>query len=59
MSQSLKMDIIGNNNISLEHLNGPRFHSNRHGKRNLAMNLIKKLRELHRKNHNRNWQQSG
>lgn len=54
MSQYLKMDIIGNNNISLEHLNGPRLHSNRHGKRNLAMNLIKKLRELHRKNHNKN-----
>ena len=53
------MDIIDNNNISLEHLNGSGLHLNRHEKGKLAMNLIKKVQELCRKNDNRNWEQSG
>ena len=56
---SLKIDTIDNGNISSEHLNGSSLHLNRHGKGKLTMNLIKKLRELRRKNFNRNWQQSG
>ena len=40
-------------------MNGSGLHLNRHGKGKLAMNLIKNLRELRRKNFNRNWQQSG
>ena len=53
------MDTIDNGNISSEHLNGSGLHLNRHGKGKLAMNLIKKLRELRRRKFNRNWQQSG
>ena len=56
---SLKIDTIDNGNISSEHLNGSGLHLNRHGKGKLAMNLIKKLRELRRRKFNRNWQQSG
>ena len=51
---SLKIDTIDNGNISSEHLNGSGLHLNRHGKGKLAMNLIKKLRELHRRRFNRN-----
>ena len=51
---SPKMDIIDNSNISSEQLNGFDLHLNRHGKSKLHMNLIKRLRELHRKNYNRN-----
>ena len=51
---SLKIDTIDNGNISSEHLNGSRLHLNRHGKGKLAMNLIKKLQELRRRNFNRN-----
>ena len=51
---SVKIDTIGNGNISSEHLNGSGLHLNRLGKGKLAMNLIKKLRELRRKNFNRN-----
>ena len=40
-------------------MNGSYLHLNRHRKGNLAMNLIKKLLELRRRNFNRNWQQSG
>ena len=40
-------------------MNGSGFHLNRHGRGKLAMNLIKKLRELSRRKFNRNWQQSG
>ena len=50
---SFKIDIVDNGNISSEHLNGSGLHLNRHGKGKLAMNLIKKLRELRRKNFNR------
>ena len=53
------MDTIDNGNISSEHLNGSGLHLNRHGKGKLAMNLIKKLRELRRRKFNKNWQQSG
>ena len=57
---SLKKDNVTDNNIiSSEHLNGSGLHLNRHGKGKLVMNLIKKLRELRRKNSNRNCQQSG
>ena len=56
---SLKMNIIDNCNISSEHINDSGLHLNRHGKGTLAMNFIKKLRELRRKKFNRNWQQSG
>ena len=42
---SLKIDAIDNGNISSEHLNG---------KGKLAMNLIKKLRELRRKKFKKN-----
>ena len=48
------MDIIDNGNISSEHLNGSSLHLNRHEKSKLAMNLIKKLRELRRIYFNRN-----
>ena len=51
---SLKIDTIGNGNILSEHLNGSGLHLNRHGKGKLAMNLIKKLRELRRRKFNRN-----
>ena len=51
---SLKIDTIGNGNISSEHLNGSSLHLNRHGKGKLAMNLIKKLRELRRRKFNKN-----
>ena len=51
---SLKIDTIDNGNISSEHLNGSGLHLNRHGKGKLAMNLIKKLRELHKRKFNRN-----
>ena len=51
---SLKIDTIHNGNISSEHLNGSGLHLNRHGKGKLAMNLIKKLRELRRRKFNRN-----
>ena len=51
---SLKIDTIDNGNISSEHLNGSGPHLNRHGKGKLAMNLIKKLRELRRRKFNRN-----
>ena len=51
---SVKIDTIGNGNISSEHLNGSGLHLNRLGKGKLAMNLIKKLRQLCRKNFNRN-----
>ena len=51
---SLKIGTIDNGNISSEHLNGSGLHLNRHGKGKLAMNLIKKLRELGRRNFNRN-----
>ena len=51
---SLKIDTIDNGNISSEHLNGSRLHLNRHEKGKLAMNLIKKLQELRRRNFNRN-----
>ena len=51
---SLKVDTIYNSNISSEHLNGFGIHLNRHGKGKLAMNLIKKLRELRRRKFNRN-----
>ena len=51
---SLKIDTIDNSNISSEHLNGSGLHLNRHGKGKLAMNLIKKLRELRRRKFNRN-----
>ena len=51
---SLKIDTIDNGNISSEHLNGSGLHLNRHGKGKLAMNLTKKLRELRRRNFNRN-----
>ena len=37
-----------------KHLNGSSLHLNRHGKGKLAMNLIKKLRELRRRKFNRN-----
>ena len=50
---SLKIDTIDNGNISSEHLNGSGLHLNRHGKGKLAMNLIKKLRELRRRKFNR------
>ena len=40
-NNSLKMDIIDNGNISIEHFNDSGLHLNRHGKG--------KLRELHRK----------
>ena len=43
---SLEVDTIDNGNISSEHLNGSVLHLNRHEKGKLAMNLIKKLREL-------------
>ena len=56
---SLKIDTIDYGNISSEHLNGSGLHLNRHGKGKLAMNLIKKLRELRRRNFNINWQESG
>ena len=49
-NNSLKMDIIDNGNISIEHFNDSGLHLNRHGKG--------KLRELHRKNFYGNWQQS-
>ena len=49
----LKIDTIDNGNISSEHLNGSGLHLNRHGKGKLAMNLIKKLRELRRRKFNR------
>ena len=42
---SLKIDTIDNGNISSEHLNGSRPHLDRHGKRKLVMNLIKKLQQ--------------
>ena len=48
--KSLRIDIIDNGDISSEHLNGSSLHLNRHGKGKLAMNLIKKLRELGKKN---------
>ena len=51
---SLKIDTIDNGNISSEHLNGSGLHLNRHGKGKLAMNLIKKLRELRRRKFNKN-----
>ena len=51
---SLKTDTIDNCNISSEHLNGSGLHLNRHGKGKLAMNLIKKLRELCIRSFNRN-----
>ena len=51
---SLKIDTIDNSNIPSEHLNFSALHPSRHGKDKLAMNLIKKLRELRRKNFNRN-----
>ena len=50
---SLKIDTIDNGNISSEHLNGSDLNLNRHGKGKLAMNLIKKLRELHRRKFNK------
>ena len=40
-------------------MNGSGLQLNRHGKGKLAVNLIKKLRELRRKNSNRNCLQSG
>ena len=51
---SLKIDTIHNGNISSEHLNGSGLHLNRHRKGKLAMNLIKKLRELRRRKFNKN-----
>ena len=51
---SLKMDIIDNGNILSEHLNGSGLHLNRHGKGKLAMNVIKKPRQLRKKSFNRN-----
>ena len=51
---SLKIDSIANGNISSEHLNGSCLHLNRHRKGKLAMNLIKKLPELHKRKFNRN-----
>ena len=51
---SIKIDTIDNGNISSEHLNGSGLHLNRHGKGKFAMNLIRKLRELRRRNFNRN-----
>ena len=56
---SLKIDIIDNGNILSELLNGSDLHLNRHEKGESAMNLIKKLWELCRKNFNRNSQRSG
>ena len=51
---SLKhQNTIDNSNISSEHLNGS-VHVNRHGKGNLVMNSIKTLRQMRRKNFNRN-----
>ena len=54
MHPSLKIDTIGNSNISSKHLNDSGLHLNKHGKGKLAMNLIKKLRELLRRKFNRN-----
>ena len=48
------MNTIDNGSISSEHLNGSGLQLNRHGKSKLAMNLIKKLRELRRRNFNGN-----
>ena len=56
---SLKTEIIDNSNISSEHLNDSGLHLNKHGRAKLAINLIEKVRKLHRKNVNVNWQQSG
>ena len=56
---SPKIDTIDNGNISSQHLNGSGLHLNRHGKGKLAINLIKKLRELHRRKFNRNSEQCG
>ena len=50
----LKIDTVDDSNISIEHLNGVGLHLNRHGEGKFAMNLIKKLRQLRRKNCNRN-----
>ena len=43
---SLKIDTIDSSNISSEYLNSSGLQLNRHGKGKLAMNLIKKLRQL-------------
>ena len=51
---SLKIDTIDNGNVSSEHLNGSGLHLSRLGKGKLAMNFIKKLRELRRRSFNRN-----
>ena len=51
---SLKIDTIDNGNISSKHFNVSGLHLNRHGKGKLTMNLIIKLRELRKKNFNRN-----
>ena len=51
---SLKIDTIDNSNILSEHLNGSGLRLNRHGKGKLAMNSIKKLPEVRRKNFNKN-----
>ena len=51
---SIKIDTIDNGNISSEHLNGSGLHLNRYGKGKFAIRLIKKLRELRRRNFNRN-----
>ena len=56
---SPKIDTMDNGNISSQHLNGSGLHLNRHGKGKLAINLIKKLRELHRRKFNRNSEQCG
>ena len=50
----LKIDTIDNSNISSKHLNGSGLHLYRHVKGKLAMNFIKKIRELPRRKFNRN-----
>ena len=55
----LKIYTVVNGNILSKHLNGSGLHLNRHGKGKVAMNLIKKLRELRRRKFNGNWQESG
>ena len=51
---SLKIDTIDSGNISLEHLSGSGLHLNRHGNGKFAMKKVEKLRELCRRNFNRN-----
>lgn len=46
---SLEMDVIDNNNISPQYLNGSGLHLNSHGRGKFAMNLIKKIKLLNKK----------